>query len=400
MRIRQFLALILALSGAINAFALRIESGNDIRITTAVHEDLYVFGNSITIDGPVYGDIYCAGGTVTVNDSVYGDLVVAGGNVYLRGMVLDDVRAAGGTLTVSGSIAGDLLIAGGTVYVEPAATIGGDLALSGGTATLGSHITGSVQASGGTVVVNGAIDKSLTFNGGELTLNGVVNGAASIAATKLTIGNSATLKGNVRYWTDKGEVDFGSALQNGAIATFDPNMCTHFERPDAKYLGFASIIGVLWYLIASAILIWLLQWLFAKPLQKAAETAQAAPMRALGYGFLYFAAVPVGIVLLLITIVGIPVGLIGLFLYILFFALANVITALAGAHWINTWKNYNWRSSNLIAVALGLLIVLKIVTLIPLIGWVCAAMVIMIAFGAILLNTNLFGRKTESVRII
>lgn len=378
-------------------FALRIESGSDIRITETVYEDIYVFGSTVYIDAPVHGDIWCAAGTVTVTDTVYGDLVVAGGNINLRGVVMDDVRAAGGTLIITGRIAGDLLVAGGTVSLEPNAAVEGDVAATGGTLTIGGPVKGALKASGGTVYLNGSVGKTLDFNGGDLNLNGAVAGASSIAATRIKLGNNAALGGNVKYWTEDGEIDFASALQNGAIATFDPSLRVHYERPDSKFLGFASFMAVLWYLIASFILIWLGQWLFSKTFQKAANTAQADAVRSLGYGFLYFVAVPVGIVLLFITIVGIPVGLIALLLYGLLFALANVITVLVAAHWINWRKNYQWRPVQLTGIALCLLIVLKILFSIPFVGWIFNAVVVLIAFGAILINTRLSGRTQNTV---
>jgi cytoskeletal protein CcmA (bactofilin family) len=400
MKTRILLTCFLAFSFAFHAYALRIETGNDIRITEPVHEDLYVFGSAIYIDAPVYGDIWCAGGTVTVNDTIHGDLVAAGGNIYLRGAVLDDVRAAGGTLMISGVIVGDLLIAGGTVTVEPSANIGGDVAMSGGTVTLGSAVQGSVQVTGGKVFLNGSVGKELEFNGGELTLNGIVAGPSKIAATKLMVGERAALRGNVRYWTDKGEVDFKNALQNGAVLNFDPSLRVHYERPDAKFLGFASFMAVLWYLIASFILIWLGQWLFAKTFKKAAETAHGEPVRSLGFGFVYFAAVPVGIVLLFITLVGIPVGVIALVFYGMLFALANIITALVGANWIQARKNYQWRSIQIVGVALGLLVALKIVFAIPFVGWIFHVAIVLIAFGAILENTGIFRRTPANIQSV
>jgi cytoskeletal protein CcmA (bactofilin family) len=399
MKTRFLFTGLLIFSTVFQVLALRIETGADVRITQAVHEDVYVFGSTVYIDAPVHGDIWCAGGTVTVNDTVHGDLVVAGGNIYLRGAVLDDVRAAGGTLIVSGPIAGDLLIAGGTVNVEPGGSIGGDLAMSGGTLAMGATVQGKLKAAGGNVVLNGDVEKDFEFNGGELTLNGVIGGSSKIAATRLKVGERAVLRGNVRYWTDAGEVDFGNVLQNGAVANFDPSLQMHYERPHYKFLGFASFMAVMWYLTASFILLGLAQWLFARTFNRAAGTAAAEPMRSLGYGFLYFAAVPVGAILLFATVIGIPVGLIVLLFYGLFFALSNIITASVGAHWINRRKNYNWRPINLIVVALGLLILLKLLGFMPFVGWAVKAAVVMIAFGAILDNSGVLRRRQAQVQV-
>lgn len=361
-----------------------------------VNEDIYVFGGTIYIEAPVHGDIWCAGGTVTVSDTVSGDVVVAGGNVFLRGAVLDDVRAAGGTLSISGNIAGDLLIAGGTITLEPDAIVGGSMAVSGGEIIIGGIVRGVFKSAGGKVTFNGTVEKDFEFNGGDLYLNGTINGTSVLAAHRIDVGGKAAIHGNIRYWTEKGEVIFGSALKNGATATFDTSLRTRFERPDYKFLGFASFMAVLWYLMASFILIWLGQWLFGRVFKNAADTARAEPVRSLGYGFLYFAVVPIAIVVMFITVVGIPVGLIVLLFYGMLFALANVITALVGAHWLNTLRGFNWRPIQIILVALGLLVILKLLFAIPFLGWIVKVAAVFIAFGAMLEQTGLLRRTLRA----
>jgi hypothetical protein len=397
MKTRFFITCFWVLSVVFPALALRFESGNDVRITRPVYEDIYVFGSTVYIDAPVHGDIWCAGGTVTVNDTVDGDLVVAGGNIYLRGAILDDVRAAGGTLILSGHIAGDLLITGGAVTVDPGADIGGELAISGGSVTVGSTVAGKVKATGGKVVLNGAVEKDLEFNGGELTLNGTVGGTSIITASKLRLGDNAAFRGDVRYWTSEGKVDFGQALENGVAASFDPSLREQYRQPDYKFLGFASLVGVLWYLTAGFILLWLGQWLFSRTLGQAAGTVQTDTARSLAFGLVYFVAVPMAIVLFFVTIVGIPVGLIAMFFYGMFLALANVITALVGAHWINRRRGSTWRPIQLVLVALGLFIVLKLLTFIPVLGWAVKFAAIFIAFGAILDTTGLLRRRPAMI---
>lgn len=375
------------------ALALHITSGNNVRITSALYEDIYVFGSTLFIDAPIYGDVWCAGGDVTINNTVRGDLVVAGGNVYLRGAIFDDVRAAGGMLIISGQIGGDLLVAGGTVSVESDAEVGGDAAVSGGSLTIGSRVQGNIKASGGSVILNGSVGKGMEFNGGELTINSSVSGPATLIATRLHLGKDAAFHSNVRYWTDSGEINFGNAMLNGATAVFDSSLREHYQRPRSEYLGFATFFAVLAYIIASFILIALGQWLFSKTLRLAADTAQADPIRSVGMGFLYFAAVPVGIVILLATVVGIPVGLIALFFYLMFFVLAGIITALVGAHWLEINNHFNWRPIQLIFVALGLFLLIQMLGFVPFLGWVVQWLLVLIAFGAIVENTNIFSRK-------
>lgn len=393
MKKHLFLTGVLALFFVFSAFALRFESGDNVRISQPVNEDIYVFGGTISIDAPVFGDIWCAGGTVTISDTVQGDVVVAGGTVYLRGMVLEAVRAAGGTLIISGNIGGDLIVAGGTVTIEPNVVIGKSLAVSGGNVVVGGTVQGFAKAAAGKMTLNGRIDQYLEFTGEELNLNGNVGGTSTIVAKRVNVQDRAALNGNVTYWTALGEVDFGRALKDGATAVFDPTLQKRYDRPDYKFLGFASFLAALWYLLAMFVLIWIGKWLFSAMWENAATRAKQDFIGSLGYGFVYFAVVPIAVVLLCVTLIGIPVGIILLFIYLLLLALANVITALVATYWLMQKRGYVWSSFQVVLVALGLLVVLKMLGFIPVIGWLVKMAAIFTAFGALLVSTGILNRR-------
>jgi len=373
---------------AIPALAIRIENGDNVQISAPVNEDIYVAAGAVTVSAIVRGDFFAAGGTITLNDSISGDLVVAGGTITFRGVVMDDVRAAGGSLVISGYIGGDLLVTGGTVTIETGAVIMGDIYVAGGNVRMDGRVMGNLKTGTGEFFLNGSIDKNADLNGGKIHLNGKIGGDAIIACQSLKVEPGASLNGSVRYWTEQGEVDFGNALKNGT-AMYDTSLKDRFESPKPQYLGFVTFFGVLGYLIAMFILLVLGQRLFGSFFNRTVGTMQAAPMQAFGYGFLYFVVVPVAIVLLFITLVGIPVGLIALTFYILFLALAHSITALAAAHWLNVRQAYHWSFWKTVLAALGILVILKTVSMIPFVGWLAVFIAVCIVFGAILLNSGL-----------
>ncbi len=392
---KKIFSLLMALVVATSAFAIRFERGDNVRISTPVNEDIYVAAGTISLDAIVWGDFFAAAGTVTLSDTVTGDVAVAGGTVTLRGTVLDDVRCAGGNLIISGYVGGDLLITGGTVTVERGAIIAGDVYVSGGTLRMDGTVRGNLKTASGEVFFNGSIAKKADLNGGKITLNGSIGGETVLVAQSLKLEPNASLGGNVRYWTEDGEVDFGTALKSGT-ATFDASLAHRFGQPKPHFLGFATFLAVMGYLLAMLILLALGQRLFGPFFSRAVEKVQHEPVRAFGYGFLYFAVVPVAIALVLITVVGIPVGLIALFFYLLFLALANVITALAGAHWWKMRQGYQWNFWKTVLAALGVLVLLKLLWFLPFVGWLAKLLAVCTAFGAILLTTRLFRQPVSN----
>lgn len=158
-------------------------------------------------------------------------------------------------------------------------------------------------------------------------------GPSIIAARKITIGNDASFNNNVRYWNDKGSVDFRQSIKNGK-AIYDPSL--KIETGRWYYLGGLSVLGLLWY----------------------------------------------------IGIIGVPVGLLLLFNYIILILLATVITSLVAAHWINNRFHYQWGFWKLVFAALGIFMVLKLISLMPFLGWFIVLLAICMAFGALLQNIN------------
>jgi len=382
---KKIVSVFIALGLAIQAFSFRLEYGNNVVITQPVYEDLYVSAGSVTINAPVYGDLICTGGTVNINDSVSNDIIVAGGTVTFNGYVGDDIRCAGGILYIQKSVGGDLVIAGGRVTANRDVVIGGGLLMGGGDITFNGTVNKSVKAGFGSLVFNGRAEKDIDVRGGDLQMNGTVMGPSIIAANKISIGNDASFNNDVRYWNKAGSADFRQSIKNGK-AIYDPSL--KIETGRWYYLGGMSIIGLLWYIGMALLMIIIIQYLFNTTLQKAGDTVFNKTLKSSGFGLLFFIAVPIAAVVAFITIIGVPVGLLLLFNYIILILLATVITSLVAAHWFNNRFNYKWSYWKLVFAALGIFIVLKLISLMPFLGWLIGLLATCMAFGAILQNIN------------
>ena len=80
------------------------------------------------------GDRVRIGGSVEVgpNEVVNGDVAAIGGNSTVRGQVLGDVVAIGGTATIDAPVRGDVVSVGGGTTLGPQAEINGDVVVVGG----------------------------------------------------------------------------------------------------------------------------------------------------------------------------------------------------------------------------------------------------------------------------
>jgi hypothetical protein len=365
--------------------ATRIEWGKNPVINKPVYEDLYIAGGDIIINAPVYGDLIIAGGTITINDTVYNDILVAGGTVSFNGYAGDDIRCAGGKLNILKNVAGDVVATGGTIVIDKGATIG-SLISAGGEVTLDGSVTGMVKNASGKLLLNGNVMKDIDCRGGNITINGTIHGHSVIAASdEIIIGDAAGFGNGVRYWVPGRRIDFKQSVKGGQVV-YDPSL-----RMDSKqwyYLGFASFLGLLWYVGMALLMIMIVQYLFSATMKKAGQTAFDKALKSLGYGLLFLIAVPIAAVVAFITIIGVPIGIILLFSYVVLALLGTVIISVVAANWLNNRSNTNWRYWRMVFVALGIFIVFKILSGIPYLGWFIMGLLVCIAFGAILQNVN------------
>ncbi len=301
------LALVMLCGVAGTAYAAQVAGGDAYILPRGevVNDDLYVFGGEVIIDGTVEGDLIVAGGDVEINGVVNGDVLAAAGNVILTGAVQDDIRVAGGGVVIRGSIGDDLVAAAGGglpgqafipspgrrdvpqgLQIAPGATVGGDALLTGGQGALA-----------------GSIGQDLSAAFGNLVFSGSVNGDARLYAQSLTIADSASVQGELRYAT-QGE----SAVPEGVASSVVQESWTENEPVAVERNPLGAILR--WFMRTGLLLIgmlfvgWLL-WSVARPLvTRPVDVIEARPAEAGIVGILVaVAVVPVSAALVFLAAV-------------------------------------------------------------------------------------------------
>ena len=108
-----------------------IEKGQTVRGDVATDK-------SILVNGTLDGDAVSVGGaSVTINGELTGDLVAIGGAIYIPGLVKGDVSGIGGPVSVSGKVSGDVASVGGGVNLSGTGEIDGGISVLGGSFTKG-----------------------------------------------------------------------------------------------------------------------------------------------------------------------------------------------------------------------------------------------------------------------
>lgn len=330
-----------------------------------IADDAYIVSGNSTVAGTIKGDLFIAGGSVSVTGNVAQDIAAAGGSINLLGAVGDDARVAGGNIVIGGAVGGDLLSAGGNVHVLNSARIEHDVA-----------------AAGGNITIDGPVRGNLRFSGGTITINSGVAGDVVITANKVVIGEKAVLEKNLTYTSPT-----AAEIKSGAVVRGK----TDFQKQEARgrYMragfkaGLAALFGV-WLLlkalmfVAAALVIGLL---FRNTTAVVVARSKATFWQELLRGIAIMVLGPIVSIIALATIIGIPLGLVGLAVLFLLFLLAMaympVLAASLLMRYFKPQATLNW-----MWILLGA-VVLIIIEGVPLVGWIINFALFAVALGSL-----------------
>ncbi len=332
------LALLADSAFAVRSAVTRTEAGNS-----------YYSGGELTVNEPVQGDLFAAGGHVTLAQPVGADAAVAGGNVDIRSDVNQDLRAAGGNVRITGQIGGELLAAGGTVHLADSGVV-----------------SGSSLLAGSNVIVDGRLGRGTRIYANRIVFNGEIDGDAHFHAQEIMFGPRARIDGNLFYASvsplpeEELTKVSGRVLREGTPA----NWSERTTNDAASWLHPIFFFSML----ASGFVLYLL---FPNAVNGARNSIARAPLRSILVGLaLLFTLPPVALILML-TLIGLPIGL-GLFaLYPLLLMLGYLAAAFfIGRKLADAFRQpaeFNKRKQALFLAAA--LLVLSLAGAVPVLGW-------------------------------
>ena len=296
---------ILALPGMVAASSV-LRAGDTVTISAeqAVEGDFYGLSNSIAISGEVTGDLLLAGTDVTVNGNVGSDLAAIGGTVSVDGVITDDARIVAGEVTITGEVLGDLVVVAGSLKVLSTANIQGDIIFFGTNADIA-----------------GGVGKSIFGTSEKLRVDGVVGGDVDVKTTGLTLGERADIAGVVKYESAAEIVRAQNAQVAGSVVKNDVVL----EEVNAARAILIPLLVVLF-----AALVWFL--FFKRLLNKVVTHTIEHTLRSMLIGFGIFFLVPIAAAILLMSTLGILLGLTLFFSYVVLILVAmSVLGIMLGA---------------------------------------------------------------------
>ena len=347
--------------------AVNVGSGEEI------DEDLYLAGRTITTIGNVNGDVFAAGQTVNIGGQIEGGLTVGAQTLTINADVGGGVRAGVQTLDVAGTIGRDLVAGCATLILSPEASIGDDLYIGSSQVRLRGDVGGDVY--GGAE---------------ELVIEGNVGGNVHVEVGHLEIKPGAVIEGDLWYSAPveasipKGSVN-GDVTFTERVVDDDAQQAAEDFGALAPFVFFASftwkLIAYLMALVTGIILILLLpRAMAAAPMAIRTQTGPVA-----GWGAIVLFLTPLAAIVLCITVVGLPIGLIALVLWGVLLYIAQIPVAIfIGYLILGRSRALEGKGFMIGCLALGLLLI-ALVKLMPFVGFFICLAVAIFGMGAFLM---------------
>ncbi|MGA1790071.1 MAG: hypothetical protein ACMUIM_01175 [bacterium] len=351
------------------AVAFDVRGGETISIPAGeiVDEDLYAAGETIIIDGTINGDLWAFGRAVVINGDVKGSVLAAAETIHITGHLHHTIRAMCRAFDMSGQIDADVMVFAAEVNVAAQSGIGGDL------------LFGSSKTN-----IDGPVGSDILGGAGDIRISDVVYGNVKLRVKHLTLSPSANIQGDLIYSSEaKADIQSGARVA-GAITYKVPVVQVKERHPQT--LPFLRIMQKVMSFIMALITGMVIILIAPKRLNSVSDAIGSNPWPSFGWGAVILFATPLATLTVFFTILGIPVAMIALALYLIAIYLSQIPVGLFLGRWIiRRFFQVESKAIMVGALALGLSI-LVLLRLIPFLGFFVGVAVILLGIGAMVVS--------------
>ena len=285
--------------------------------------------------------------------------IVAGGTLDITEPVTGNLYVAGGTVTLGAPVAGNARIAGGHVEISKEAPVAKDLGIAGGDVSVKGRVAGNVRVAGG-----------------HVTIDAPVGGNVTVSAGSLELGPNARIAGQLRFRGGHLERDPEAQVVGGVV----------HSRGNRSWRGSPAgwVMGALWTL-GLMLLAAIIAGALPGATRRMQEELATRPWLATLFGIVALICIPIAAVLVMITIIGIPLGLLALVAYVALiivgYASASVVVSglLLDRYKSEAAARTAWR----VGAAVLAMLILSSLAHIPFVGGFVALAALVIGVGVI-----------------
>lgn len=317
----------------------------------------------IVIDQVIDGDVIVIAESLKITNNVKGDVLALAENIEINGEIEGDVRIAGKNIIINSAINKNVNIFSLNTEINQNSKIGKSILIASRTLKVKGLIKGDMDASAEFIEFGGNIEGNIKADLGE--------------QGNLIITPESKIKGSLNYYSAKEFEIPKSAVISGEIKHSLPS------NNNQKGNIWLMLLGKLISLLSMTLIGIAALSIDKKNTMKAVNEIILKPSKSALYGIGYFFLIPIISFILFFTIIGFPLALITVVVYLILLYISQIFSAIAiGTVIMRKLKNVNEKS----AMILGI-IIFVILASIPVIGFYFKMMAIFFGIGTII-NTK------------
>ena len=361
----SILVVLLALPSMGHALERRMGDLITVAAGETIDDTLFAAGETIEIDGNVNGDLLAFGRTVTVRGNVAGNIITGGQEVNIEGTVGGSIiGGAQGFTLARARIERNLFGFGNDVDVEDGADIGGNAIAFGESVDLAGRI--------GRDVISGA---------NNVTIGAAVEGDVEGFGSSVRLLPSARITGDVTARVDsEGDLNIADGAVVGGARNevlVERGQRHYFNRNPYSTLGYyvSQVVRLGAAFITGLVLLWLFP-----ALREVSLPSVVAVLRSGAIGLAAMVTLPVAALLVCLTVVGAPIGVLTFILGAIGLYLSKTILAFVIGR--SLFRDPAKPPHYALALLVGLVIVIVAINL-PVVGGIAWFLMTIVGFGII-----------------
>lgn len=366
-KLTKFILIAAAIFIPIAGFAATKNNSDSIFVASdeTISGNLMAAAESIIIDGSISGDLMAIGSSITVNGRVEGDIIALAQNIIINGEVGGNVRVIGSYININGLIARNLNAFGSEVLIGENTKIGWDVLLGAISARVNGDISGSIDSYVQKIFINGRVGKNVS-----------IRIYKNKDADSLVIDKSAVINGDLSYSANKKLI----VPENNIAGQINFNQTETKESGALTLWAWSRVFSILSIILIGLIII------FALPKQtyNLIELTKKKYLKSLLVGAIVLLIVPVLSIIMLFTIIGIPLSLVLICLWLAGIFIAKTLAALILGELIIKGALKNKKAHLFWSLLLGAVLISLLFSL-PWFGWFLRIIIICLTLGSILI---------------
>ncbi|HZX49847.1 MAG TPA: hypothetical protein VFE94_01690 [Candidatus Paceibacterota bacterium] len=328
-----------------------------------ITEDFGVAGETVEIAGTIQGDAYVAGAQVFVNGVIEGDLIVVGGTITITGKVTQNVRAMGGQVVIAGEVGRNVTAAGMNVTFADSAKVLGGIVV----AAANVHLAAPVQ-------------KEARIAGRTLTLDNAIEGDLEAAVDTIRFTSNAKVGGDFTYWSNREPlIAQGATIEGNTIKESPAELAAPITEVLSPIQPFIKPFLGLTSFVTTLILGWIFLHFFPGFTKGTVATLKTRKIKSLTTGVTVLLLLPLLVGLLILTIVGIPLGLVLLLVSSLVLYVARIFAMILFGNIILQY--FDGKENGMLAFLIGL-VLYSVFSFFPIVGWAISLGAVVFGLGA------------------